>query len=327
MPRAYPQSEEKNLGDFLALFIFFLWFADKLIQRSAMRILVAILLIQTSVCSSSEIRAAFDIGTGKIKMQIAKVSEGHFEPLYCKAEQISAGSGPIVDQEGMITWEGQDRIVSVLQSLKDAGKAYGPAECQAVATELFRTAKNGLEAAKNISAQLDMEIKVISPEEEGILSFLTIVEETRLDPEEIVVLDIGSGSFQITCQLEGQYLVYSAPYGRYPTYALVKNDEISALKACLSGIDPRIIRRIEDCKNRVIGIGAHPKHILKSQNDYDANDVEEAILANGEFDIDHTDLLLVKTIMGSLSISSVQYKYVRAGNTSGMFAQSLGTAE
>ncbi|MBS0652375.1 MAG: hypothetical protein JSR39_02485 [Verrucomicrobia bacterium] len=283
---------------------------------------MAILLLQTGALASSEISAAFDIGTGKIKMQVARVSEGHFEPLYCKAEQISPSNEPIVDQEGMITWEGQERIVSVLKSLKAAGEEYGPTKCQAIATELFRTAKNGPEVAENISALLDVEIKIISPEEEGILSFLTIVEETGLDPEEIVVLDIGSGSFQITCKLEDQFLVYGAPYGRNPTYALVKNNEISVLKSALGGIDPRIIKKIQDCKNSVIGIGAHPKHILKSKTDYDEKDLDEALLANADVDIDHTDLLLVKTIMESLSISHIKYKYVRAGNTSGMFALS-----
>lgn len=292
---------------------------------NATRILMTISLL-TSAYDTSEVRSAFDIGTGKIKMQVARVYEDHIDPLYCQAEQISQFNEPLVNQEGKITKEGQDRIVAVLKSLKSAGEGYGSLKCDAVATELFRTALNGQEIARNISALLNMEIKIISPEEEGILSFLTIVEEANLNPEEIVVLDIGSGSFQITCKEENQFLVYSAPFGRIPTHTLVKSDQLTNLKTALSSIDPRILRKIRDCKNGVIGIGAHPKHILQSQTVYDENDLKAALLASAEIDINHTDLLLVKTIMESLSITQVEYKAARAGNTSGIFVFSNSTS-
>jgi exopolyphosphatase/pppGpp-phosphohydrolase len=284
-----------------------------------LKVALMVILLQSKAYSTSEIRSAFDIGTGKIKMQVASVNEDHIDPLYCHAEQIPYLDVPIINQEGEITQEGQDSIIEILKSLKLAGESYGSKKCDAVATELFRTAKNGREIAENISSLLNMEIKIISPEEEGILSFLTIVQEKNLNPEDIVVLDIGSGSFQITCKEGDRFLVYSAPFGRIPTHALVKNNQLSILELALSNINPRILRKIRDCKNHVIGIGAHPKHILKAQTIYDENNLKAALLANAELDIDHTDLLLVKTIMESLSITQVNYKPSYAGNTSGIF--------
>lgn len=288
-----------------------------------MRILAVISLL-ANTCGTCEVRSAFDIGTGKIKIQVARIYEDHIDPLYWQAEQILQFN-ELLNQEGEITKEGQDSIVAVLKSLKLAGDSYGSMRYDAVATELFRTALNGREIAQNISDLLNIEVKIISPEEEGVLSFLTVVQEAHLNPEEIVVLDIGSGSFQITCKEGDQFLVYSAPFGRIPTHMLVKNDQLISLKTALSNIDPRILKKIRDCKSSMIGIGAHPKHILQSQTVYDENDLKAALSASTEVDINYTDLLLVETIMKSLSISQIDYKAALAGNTSGIFIFSNST--
>lgn len=276
-----------------------------------------ILLICTP--SFSEIRSIFDIGTGKIKMQIARVNKEQIEPLYCYAEQISLGHESILNNEGIITKDGENKIVSVLQSLKLLGESYGSTRFQAIATELFRKATNGKEIIKNISNLLDIEITIISPEEEGILSFLTIVQEANLDPEKIVVLDIGSGSFQITCKKGEQFLVYSVPFGRFATHQLVKNNDLSKLEIALSNIDPYITKKIQFCKNIIIGIGAHPKHILKLKTIYNKNDLAIALQIHPSGDLNYSDLLLVKTIMESLSIIEIKYLSSLAGNTSGLF--------
>ncbi len=284
-----------------------------------MRVVFMVMLLQASIHGSSEIRSAFDIGTGKIKMQVAKVDEQQIEFLYCQSERISPSNVSILNQDGLITEEGQERIVTILKSLKSLAEGYGSTKYEAIATELFRKALNGREIATKISTLLGIDIKVVSPEEEGILSFLTIVQEARLDPQDIVVLDIGSGSFQITCKNEDEFIVYSAPFGRLPTYELVKNNQLSNLEIAISSIDPRIIKKIQDCKNSVIGIGAHPKCILTLKTSYDENDLKTALQASSKIDLDHSDLLLVKTIMEALSIIQVKYMGGRAGNTTGIF--------
>lgn len=284
-----------------------------------MRIIFIIMLLQNSIYGSSEIRSVIDIGTGKIKMQVARVSGEQIESLYCQAEHISLPRDALLNKEGMITNKGQKRIIAILKSLRASGESYGSVKCEAIATALFRQAPNGREIVQNISTLLGMDIKVISSEEEGILSFLTIIQEASLDPENIVVLDIGSGSFQITCKKEGQFLVYSAPFGRFPTHELVKNNLLSDLESAVSKIDPYILKKIRDYKNNVIGIGAHPKVILKSKLTYDIGDLNSALRSNTQLNLDRSDLLLLKIIMETLSINQVKYTPSRAGNTSGIF--------
>lgn len=286
-----------------------------------MRILIAISLF-SQLFGASQLRAAFDIGTGKIKMQIGWVYEDHIEALYCQAEPISLLNASILSKEGKITSEGEERIVEVLQSLQSEAKKYGASKFDAVATELFRSAVNGQEVAERLSALTHIPIRIISSEEEGILSFLTIVEEAKLNPEETVVLDVGSGSFQISCKEGDRFLVFSAPFGRMATYSLVKTGRLEMLQTALNCIDPRILKKIQDCKHVVMGIGAHPKHILESKTIYNQRDLNCALETCVDEDINYTDLLLMKMIMESFSIRTIDYRAARAGNTSGIFTSS-----
>lgn len=266
---------------------------------------------------AAEIQTAFDIGTGKIKMQIARIDE-KIETIHCDAEQIMSAQKPILNKEGMITEEGQKKITQTLQFFKKVSERYNSVKCYGVATELFRKAHNGKEVIQEISTQLGIEIKIISSTEEGILSFLTIVQERNLDPEKIVVLDMGSGSFQITCRHEGAFLVYSCPFGRLPAHKFLKEHSFEQFKTVLDPINPFIIKKIIDCQNIVIGVGAHPKVILKSQHAYNKKDLSKAIETSLEIGVDYTDLLLMETIFESFLISQVNYLPSRAGNTSGI---------
>jgi hypothetical protein len=281
-----------------------------------MRIIIFIaMLLKLSLCETFEVCSAFDIGTGKIKMQIAKIDGQKMEPLHYQSEQLYFSNQPILNSEGLITEEGERRIIAILESFKLLAKSHGSTKCEAIATELFRKALNGEEIAKNISNQLGIEVKILSPKEEGILSFLTVVQEGGLDPEDVVVLDIGAGSFQITSRCEDEFIVYGAPFGKLMVHELVKDNKISDLEAAMGNVDPRILKRIADCKGSVIGIGAHPK----LNTIYDKKDLEQALESGDGVDLSYSGLVLVKTIMESLSITQVKYVGGRAGNTTGVF--------
>lgn len=275
------------------------------------------LILQTSFLVAIQgPQVAFDIGTGKIKMQIVQITDGRIKSLYHQSEQIGK---PVLDDHNKISIEGKDRILTILKTLKSASQFYKPVKCSSIATELFRVALNGQEVASEISELLEMDIKIISPEEEGILGFLTVVEEWKLDPENSIVLDIGSGSFQITCKTPGQYLSFSLPFGRYPTNDLFRKNDLSPLKTALESISPEMINKIENNNACLIGIGAHPKKILKAKTHYNLIDVNIALQTTSDSNFDHTDLILVKCIMEGLKINEIHYLGTKAGNTTGMF--------
>ncbi len=277
------------------------------------------LILQSSfLIAFQENHVAFDIGTGKIKCQVVQIVDGRIISLHHQSEQIGQS---LLDDQKRITIEGKDRILSILQNLKSAIEFYNPVKYTAIATELFRVALNGQEVASEISKLLELEIAIITPEEEGILGFLTVIEEWKLDPENTIVLDIGSGSFQITCKVKDQYFSFSLPFGRFPTNQLFKNNDLYPLQAALKSINPEMIDKIQNPNSHMIGIGAHPKKILKSKTLYELKDVNSALQAISDSTFDHTDLILVKSIMEYLRIKEIHYLGTKAGNTTGIFKQ------
>lgn len=275
------------------------------------------LILQTSFLIANQgPEVAFDIGTGKIKMQIVQVTYGRIKSLYHQSQQIGK---PVLDDQNKISIEGKDRILTILKTLKSASECYQPVKYTAIATELFRVALNGQEIASEISKLMEMDVKIISPEVEGILGFLTVIEEWKLDPENAIVLDIGSGSFQITCKIHDQYLSFSLPFGRFPTNDLFNTKDLSPLKIALNSVSPEIINKIQDGNACLIGIGAHPKKILISKTHYNLDDVNTALKTSLDSNFDHTDLILVKCIMEGLKINQIHYLGTKAGNTTGMF--------
>lgn len=268
-------------------------------------------------CFSSEIQCVFDVGSGKIKMQVAKVFDDRIEPLCCDALFIADFQKPLLDEQGMISKEREEKIFTALRALRQEAAPFGASKSWAFATELFRLAKNGSEVAQKISEELGIDFRIISVQEEGMLSFLTVVEETKTSAEDLIVLDIGGGSLQITCRENNEFLVYSAPLGRIPTYQLMKNNQLSLLQEAFSSIDEEIVRKIQNHQGLVVGVGAHPKKILEFSKGYNRSDVQKALLLHKEEDMHRSDLLLVDALMESLNIERIEYKTSRAGNTSG----------
>lgn len=269
----------------------------------------------------AEVQAVFDLGSGKIKMQVADVQEMKTTTLYTAAEKIGQGFN---NEQSVLSSELQARIVEVIKALKIQAEEFHPVHFKGFATAMFRKDHRGGEVVQNISALTCVQIEVISEEEEGILGFLTIVQERELDPERIVVLDIGSGSFQITCRVNEAYLTYSVPIGRNSMHELVKRKEFSTLEQVLEGIDPGIRRKISLPDSIVIGIGAHARPLLKSKSVYDRDDVEAALSADITDDLDYSDLILAKAIMETLSIPQIRYMGSNAGNTSGFLLRQKG---
>ncbi len=273
-----------------------------------------------------DVRLAFDIGTGKIKMQVVKVTGTQIETLYYQSEATSLVGKSLLDGNNMISKEGEERIITILQALKFTGEQYAPTSHTAIATELFRKAGNGQKIIEEIANLLNMEIRIISPEEEGILGFLTIVKESDLASENIIVLDIGSGSFQITCKIDGRLRVYSTPYGRFPMHEMLIQNDFSALDTALKNISPEIINKIRCSEGAVIGIGAHPKQVLKLNCSYTMNDLLRALEANPDVSLDRSDLILMKKIMEFLDISRINFLGTQAGITGGIFIKQLEKA-
>jgi exopolyphosphatase/guanosine-5'-triphosphate,3'-diphosphate pyrophosphatase len=139
-------------------------------------------------------RAAFlDIGTNTILCLIAELRDaGRFTVLADLAEITRLGRG--VDQTGRISPEGERRSLEVLRCYLDCCRTLGVEQIHAVGTSALRDARNSADVRARFKKALDLDVQVLSGEEEAACSFLAVQRGLRLSEKELLVIDIGGGS-------------------------------------------------------------------------------------------------------------------------------------
>jgi len=139
-------------------------------------------------------RSAFiDVGTNTILCLIAEIRDtGRFRVLDDLAEIAGLGKG--VDQTGLISPEGEQRSIAVLERYLDQCKNLGVEEITAVGTSALRDAKNSEQVRTRFHDRLGIDIRVISGAEEAAFSFLAVERGLALAGRELLVIDIGGGS-------------------------------------------------------------------------------------------------------------------------------------
>lgn len=166
-------------------------------------------------------RAAFDLGSGKIKVQVALVDTSlqkivkifftGIEPVPLREDLLSQKNGKLSDNI-------QKEAIRVIKTLKAKAGLFNPQKYVAVGTESLRLANNGNEFAKRIEKEAMIRTKIISQEEEAILGFFSATSLNDIDPAEVVMWDSGAGSFQFACTNEedSKYTIYKGKLGKIP---------------------------------------------------------------------------------------------------------------
>jgi exopolyphosphatase/guanosine-5'-triphosphate,3'-diphosphate pyrophosphatase len=142
-------------------------------------------------------RSAFiDVGTNTILCLIAEIRDtGRFRVLDDLGEITRLGQG--VDRTGLISAEGEQRSVQVLERYRDHCKNLGVEQIIAVGTSALRDAKNSGDVRARFRDTLGIDIRVISGDEEAAYSFLAVQRGLSLVGKELLVIDIGGGSTEL----------------------------------------------------------------------------------------------------------------------------------
>lgn len=250
----------------------------------------------------SEVQAAFDIGTGKIKMQVANIDAKTkmITPLFCKAYRIQEHSF--------------EHMKALLETLLEEAHGYFPSVSIGIATEKYRRHDSGTTLIELLKKTTGIQIEIISAEKEGILAHKTVTYESTQDPQKTIVWDIGSGSFQIICYDMEKFFTYISPYGRIPFYEhylLLSGTEDEKFQLCLEKGLPFLesppdilLKKIRKNHGKIICIGAYPFEKTSPK------------MESGQ--------LFVKLVINALNISSIDYRWIQAGNTTGLLLEYNG---
>ncbi len=240
-----------------------------------------------------ERRAAFDIGSGAIKLQVSDVdlrANKIVNVLFTDATKVALREDLGKSLERRLSPEIQNQAVEAIAKLMEKAAAYQPEACHAVATEGLRFAVNGQALVERIEKETGLPVTIISQEEEGILGFLSAVNETDVDLEKAVAWDFGGGSFQITAKCGGRYCVYQGKIGKVPlkntllriqgvddseTFSpnpIAKVHAERAIQYILANVEdvPDELRQKLDRPDVVVlGVGIHPLWGMKDSVFYD----------------------------------------------------------
>lgn len=164
-----------------------------------------------------EIRASFDIGSGSTKVQVSEVDrEGRIRRTLLSQERPHAyGVDLVSSSNGNLSDSIMDGGLATLLDLKAAAVDLGAKRFAAVATEVFRKAKNGSAFLSRLKDSTGMPIALVTQELEGELGFVSVVASSGQDPMAAVVWDSGGASMQITsrCATTHALRAYLAPLG------------------------------------------------------------------------------------------------------------------
>lgn len=309
----------------------------------------------TNLEAAIERRAAFDFGSGKIKVQVADVDTESQEikaDLYQNSIRILLAEDLAHQEDGNFSEKIKEEAFAAAAILKKEAASHGAIQFAGIATEAYRTASNGAQLLDRFQKELTIPISLISQEEEGKFAFLSLVEEKGFAPENLICWDIGGGSFQITyLDATGTLKVYKGPFGRSTTkngiIANIKHqspleiatpnpmneDEwksgVDYLKSVLPPMPEELIKKLKEPQVQLIAVSGHPEklRVLGTYRDEDLLQLLSERLGKTDEELSLTvaqprsavsELILIHTLMEMMDVHQVNYVATKSGSTSGL---------
>ena len=152
-------------------------------------------------------RAAFDIGSGASKVLVADVDvvTGSIvgQPIYEIERPLAFKADSQQQSDGSLSSKILEQGLALLASLVEKALEHGAQEAHGIATEVFRTAPNGLAFLALVGERSGVNIVTLSQEREARLGLATA--EALLGGPRLVhaAWDSGGGSFQISARDAG----------------------------------------------------------------------------------------------------------------------------
>ena len=167
--------------------------------------LVALKLIWSRLRRASlQRRAAFDIGSGACKLLIADIdATGAMvgSPLFEAEKPCAFKADAQCSDSGALSEEIRDKGISLIAELAAKARQIGATQTCGIATEIFRTAPNGLTFLREVERLTRVRISTLSQDDEARLGLATAEALATSSSRFDAAWDSGGGSFQITARL------------------------------------------------------------------------------------------------------------------------------
>ena len=138
--------------------------------------------------------AAIDCGSNSTRLLIANVLSGELEPLY-KTHQVTKTSEG-VEENHEISEDAKNRLIKILRTYVKKINIEMLTKFSSQARQHSETRQNSDIVIEEIRKKLDLEIQVISGEEEGFLTSLGVLSSCEIQ-DNFFIVDIGGRSTEL----------------------------------------------------------------------------------------------------------------------------------
>ena len=154
--------------------------------------------------------AAIDCGSNSTRLLIADVQEGKLQNLY--KQHVVTRLSDNVDTTNVISEDSKKRFIKVLRKYIRKIEEYDIQEVFCIGTAVFRNSNNSNEVIEEVKKRLNLEIRMISGEEEGILTSLG-VQSSFEKLENYLIVDIGGQSTELIFDIDKKLNIKSENIG------------------------------------------------------------------------------------------------------------------
>ena len=137
--------------------------------------------------------ASIDIGSNTVRLLVVDSSDNQDFKLIVSKRKITR-LGESMDSQGKLMEERIETTLNVLKEFRQICVENGNPPLFAVATSAVREASNGQEFVRLVKKETDIDIKIISWEEEARLTLEGVFWKIPHTNRKIITLDIGGGS-------------------------------------------------------------------------------------------------------------------------------------
>ena len=154
--------------------------------------------------------AAIDCGSNSTRLLITNVNNGKLDILH-KEHQVTRLSDSI-DKTNTISDDSKKRFFKILRKYLKQIEKYNVQEVFCIGTAVFRNSHNADLIIDDVKKRFNLEIKIITGEEEGLLTSLG-VQSSFEHLENYLIVDIGGQSTELICDMNNKLKIQSEDIG------------------------------------------------------------------------------------------------------------------
>jgi exopolyphosphatase/guanosine-5'-triphosphate,3'-diphosphate pyrophosphatase len=137
-----------------------------------------------------------DVGSNTVHLQVVDAHPGA-RPSPATNQKVELRLHEYLSKSGEITEEGVALLESAIEDAIFHAKEFKTEEILAFATSAIRDATNGKEILAEINKKFDIDLQVLSGDDEARMTFLAVRRWLGWSSGRLLVLDIGGGSLEI----------------------------------------------------------------------------------------------------------------------------------